>query len=545
MAHFSIVEDPRPRRSNYNHPSHPHSLRKTAMRDKYSTNLWRCDSCKVEFDSTKTLPSANREVEADPTFAFHCEECSYDICSLCFKGYQHPFHHHRLKRANVVLVYPETGGQWRCDACLRVFTELTAPMSHHCQLCDIDICDKCFTGSWKHTLHAQVSYHSLKPVDPRLIYRNYMNWFCDVCGREFTFKDSETFFNCSVCQYDICSDCFHGEKHHLHKHPLSLVSKTTHGNDVCSNCSKYILESQYRKCRDPICSFSLCGLCYLSPPKYHPYHSQHPLALCDADAVYPHSAGLWHCDNCTKNNPSGQQKALPTSQIMHHCDICDYDLCESCYKSGLEQSYQHTGSVLSNLVLSNSVLSNSSVNSRILSSGYHTDTNQDSHEMNTSYHSSTTKKLSFSNTSGTNAICMEQPASYYQTSSAQDPSHGDQYKTSSPVMEESLSFALKHAGSAPPSFNSYHPGGGYLSGQQLGGLVRHSSSLYGASVFSGGSCAVCRSYRATKYFCHGKSVMTCTADPVVCERCAGDIITRQKSCPACQRIPDGVSDISF
>ena len=340
MAHYSIVEDPRSCRHRSNHPCHLHSLRKTDMRGKYSAGMWRCDLCNSEFNSRKSLLSTTDSNEADPTYAYHCELCHYDVCSVCFKGHLHPFHHHRLKKALVSLIYPETGGQWRCDACQRVFTELTAPMSNHCPQCEIDICDKCFRGEWRHILHKPS--HSLKPIDPRLEYRKYINWVCDVCQREFTSRDSETFFNCSVCQYDLCSDCFHGEKHHLHQHPLSLVSKETHGGDICSNCSKYIVESQYRKCRNPDCCFSLCGLCYLSPPRHHPYHRDHPLVVCDADVVYPQSGGLWHCDNCTNSNPLREQKPLPASQPMYHCEVCNYDLCESCYKRGYLEERRQT-----------------------------------------------------------------------------------------------------------------------------------------------------------------------------------------------------------
>lgn len=528
MAQWSVVEDPRPVRSKSNHPSHPHNLRKTDMRDKYSNGWWRCACCRVEFNSRKSLGSITEELEADPTLAYRCEQCSYDVCSLCFKGYLHPFHHHRLKKANVVLVYPETEGQWRCDACQKVFTELTAPASHHCPLCEIDICDKCFNGTWKHVLHTVSRYHTLKPTDPRLTYRKYLNWFCDVCEREFTSTNSETFFNCSVCQYDICSDCFHGEKHHLHQHPLSLVSKVTHGGDVCSNCSKYILESHYRKCRDPDCCFSLCGLCYLSPPKYHPYHRDHPLELCNADVVYPQSAGLWHCDNCTKNDPHGEQKALPPSWPMYHCDVCDYDLCTSCYKSGLEQPLSHTATVMS------SSYRTPYDAKRTLSSGYHTDTNQDTNEMsNTQYpYSSTHKKLSSGGS-------MEEEASYYHQPTGQNPRHNGHYAPVSPVREESLSFALNNGVSTPPSVKSYYAGVG-------GESSRYGGSLYGPnSAATDAVCVLCRTYKATKYFCHGKSVLTCTAQPVVCERCAGDVITTQKPCPACRRLPDGVSDIPF
>ena len=531
MAQYSVVEEPRPIRSRSNHPCHEHDLLKTDMREKYV--LWRCDLCKLEFNSRKSLQTSHTDKEPDPTFAYHCDQCSFDICSVCFRGYLHPFHHHRLKKAKLSLIYPETEGQWRCDACQKVFTEQTGPMSHHCPLCEIDICDKCFTGSWKHVLHGM--YHSLKPVDPRLAYRKCLSWFCDACDKEFTSRDTETLFNCSLCQYDMCSDCFRGIKHHLHQHPLSLVSKDTHGGDCCSNCSKYIAESQYRKCRDPNCCFSLCGLCYLSPPKYHPYHRDHPLALCDADVVYPQSAGLWHCDNCTSTNPYGEQTALPATQPMYHCDVCDYDLCQTCYKRGLDE--QTSMSQGTHRIQHDS---NSSV--------HYMDTNQDTNGTG-SYLYGTHMTLPNAHTPGSDLSALQHSihqTPYYQPTFG----HSGNYGT---AMPESLRSSLssfrtspsKQLRSAPPSVNSYYSGGGEAP-RSLGASLRY-SSFYGEipQDHNNNMCMVCRTRKATKYFCHGKSVMTCTAKAVVCDRCAGEIITGGKTCPACGRMPDGVSSMSF
>lgn len=559
MAQYSIVEEPRPRRPRSNHPSHPHNLRRTKdIRDSYPNGLWRCDLCGLEFDSKTSLPGKPGHSEddkeiADPSYAFHCEECSYDVCSVCFKGRLHPFHHHRLKKARVSLVYPETGGQWRCDACQKVFTELTAPTSNHCSQCEVDICDKCFTGSWKSIHHG--AHHTLKPVDPRLLYRKYMSWICDSCEREFTSSNSETFFNCSVCQYDICSDCFMGEKHHLHQHPLCLVSKATHGGDICSNCNKFIVESDYRKCRDADCCFSLCGLCYLSPPKYHPFHREHPLALCDADSVYPQSGGLWHCDNCTKSNPYGEQSPLPASQPMYHCDVCDFDLCESCYKRGLRQNLQQSAS-------SSEVYETAYDTKRSMSSGYYLGSNRDNHvgtHLLLPSYLSTAGSYTHSSTGKRSNHFIPESTSNFEHSGQNHHSSGmHNIKPTSPVRPESLtslSSSASYSYNYPPLTSSRmnsHYSMGESSESTLNGSMRY-NSLYGATTLTGSSsngshsalCVLCRTYTATKYFCHGTGVMTCTAKPLVCDRCANDVLMRQKPCPSCGRTPQRISDTSF
>lgn len=267
----------------------------------------------------------------DPATMYECAPCKFEVCSLCFKGHLHPFHMHRLRQAQPSLAYPGTGGQWRCDACHSLFTDVTqSSVAYHCAECEVDLCTDCFTGSLTHTLHAK---HTLTPVDPRLIYRTHLSWTCDNCSDTFSATSCELFFHCSQCQFDLCVKCYHGDKHHQHEHELVATHLAQH--NTCSNCQRQ--PSSYQ-CIDESCPYALCHLCHTIETKPHPLHP-HKLELCDARLVYPQSAGLWHCDNCTHRR--GQEIPRPPSEAMYHCHDCDFDLCEQCYLTGLAPTPAH------------------------------------------------------------------------------------------------------------------------------------------------------------------------------------------------------------
>lgn len=255
-----------------------------------------------------------------------CHQCGLDLCSRCFHGYVHPFHTHKLRRAQPELVYQTTEGQWRCDACHVVYTPDSTTSLYHCSKCEVDLCDTCYSGQLRHSLHPQ---HPLTPVDPCILYRLHLSWSCDNCQQTFNSTTDTVFYHCPLCEYDLCNNCFHGRKHHLHPHRLTPLTQSPPTTHPCSHCHT---QPSAHKCTQESCDFTLCVACYKTTPRPHPLHA-HPLELCDARVVYPQSGGLWHCDNCTRANPGGYQTPLSPDEPMYHCDECEFDLCEPCYKS--------------------------------------------------------------------------------------------------------------------------------------------------------------------------------------------------------------------
>lgn len=333
-----------------NHPYHLHVLAKTDSREIYLAYQakWRCDACGRTFEGTRDRTISEDSEEPDHRHTYHCNFCAtFDICTQCFTGYVRKFHPHRLKKAKAAIIYQQTQGQWKCDACKRIFSEFSDQDCYHCQKCDVDLCGKCFDGNWAHVLHDKQS-HTLRPVDPRLQYRYYTDWQCDGCRTSFAVgEEPHLLFHCDKCDFDLCPECFTGKKHHLHKHHLATVRGSgyyTRSAVFCSNCSIRITEPQYYSCCDPTCRFVLCGTCFSTTAPTHPYHPHpyHTLELCNSTEVYPQSGGMWHCDNCTVKSPTREPRPLTSSDDMYHCTRCEYDLCSSCYHGGLNKQQRNS-----------------------------------------------------------------------------------------------------------------------------------------------------------------------------------------------------------
>lgn len=136
-------------------------------------------------------------------------------------------------------------------------------------------------------------------------------------------------YHCKECQLDICSKCFQGYTHQLHPHGLVKDVRAANVLLHCSACNKSLFNDRYC-CIYPECSFFLCNDCFKMPPKTHPLHPTHPLYMSNSSLVYPESGGNWHCDNCNGTHP--QATPLTSKDVMYHCDTCQFDLCQKCYK---------------------------------------------------------------------------------------------------------------------------------------------------------------------------------------------------------------------
>ena len=341
------MEHPDTFRRRWNHPSHPHRIVPVDGQRVYAAYeaKWKCDVCRRVFDARRAVPplipvssASVRAEESDNRYFHHCNLCKFDVCSVCFKGRRHTFHSHRLKKARASLIYPSTEGQWYCDACKTVHSENTELLCYHCDKCKVDMCTKCFEGKWEHILHnstmSAAPRHTLRPVDPRIEYRIYERWICDNCNRTFSCEEENTAFHCDSCNFDLCEKCFGGEKQHLHAHSLALLEAGNNTNrPSCSECKLTIQERTHYRCRRPSCNYFLCVRCFSKPPQLHPSH-EHPLHVCNPLVVYPQSGGMWHCDSCTANSYSGEPVPLNPTEIMYHCELCEFDLCHACYTTG-------------------------------------------------------------------------------------------------------------------------------------------------------------------------------------------------------------------
>lgn len=378
------------------HPFHDHPLDKTSVRrlqKYYNGEECNCNGCqKPLYGKGAALNAKGRVAEdgADPNYAYHCGKCNFDLCSRCAKGDLHDFHHHYLFRASPRVVYPETDGVWLCDGCTRVFSHLTSKLSHHCHECSVDLCEECFGGKWSHTLHLVTKWnheHRMRPVDPRIRYRIHHRWMCDNCKTSFSHGEQlEVMFQCSECGFDICSQCFLGNKHKLHIHPLVEVNATTwkralggggKSGSRCSDCRKKLSPgSTAYLCRQPQCTYILCTMCFHTPPKPHPLHPLHPLDLCDAALVYPQSGGKWNCDQCSFEGCEPIEGRGP-SEPMYHCEECNYDICTQCYKKQGRKEENHVEDITDDSVATTESYITASSSTNSLMNGHGHNTSQD------------------------------------------------------------------------------------------------------------------------------------------------------------------------
>lgn len=305
-------------------PAHVHRLNLSRTDDIF---VFRKGTCSLSFCQKSLKPSDS---------LYRCGSCDFNLCETCLKGdLRSDFHHHKLKPANTVVVYPHTNGDWRCDGCLNVFYFTTCSWTRHCEECQVDLCENCYKDGWVHGLHPN---HKLFPVDARIVYRMMEEWYCDNCGEErSTFgTNAVKMFHCDTCQngIDLCSSCFTGLKYWHHHHNLiqviNLVPKRQYFCSMC-NCCVDRNDGVY-VCVKGDCNYALCRSCARLPPPTHPLHV-HPLHCSDSLVVYPNTNGMWHCNNCTDTDPLGRMTSRTPDEKMYHCSLCEYDLCASCYGS--------------------------------------------------------------------------------------------------------------------------------------------------------------------------------------------------------------------
>lgn len=188
-----------------NTPLHQHPLELTNGMTIYPEHggSWGCDNC----NETKT-------VSEQP---YHCQPCQFDMCIRCALPVSHPRHPgHSLYLTPMTKVYPQYGGEWKCDGC-----EVTKEpgLAYHCFQDQFDLCRKCFYG---HKL--PIHKHHLIPVDAAKLYDDIPGWWaCDCCKKLGSDLGSRNSWHCSQCEFDCCVQCLKEVSIPLHPHPLHLT----------------------------------------------------------------------------------------------------------------------------------------------------------------------------------------------------------------------------------------------------------------------------------------------------------------------------------
>jgi len=219
-----------------------------------------------------------------------------------------PSHGHLLYLCDTGTLPAYVGGNFICDNCKSSFPRSYA---YHCSTCNYDVCQACFNGFTSVPSPMPVyptappipsnqgricSHHShpLYCVDPRATYPLLEGcWVCNRCQSKG--YPSTTLYHCSLCNFDLC--------------------------DSCINTRQPIIQPILQPILQPIIRP------VVNSPRLNAYYTSkhtHPLYLSDPRMTYPTCSGSWICDYCRKNGS-------PAS-VMYHCDLCDYDLCDSCLR---------------------------------------------------------------------------------------------------------------------------------------------------------------------------------------------------------------------
>lgn len=244
------------------HPSHEHPLEicnPTTLYQEYE-GRWKCDTCGLEYEST--------------SFPYHCNTCSFDLCSSCFETKQHVRHEHPLYLMLMENVYPQYHGEWKCDGCGQNKLPTSEPTAYHCFHDSFDLCKDCFDGH-----QTGIHSHPLKPADAAILYNNVPGlWVCDICRRTGTQLGTRFSWHCSVCEFDCCNNCL--QQIYIPDHP-------------------------------------------------------HPLKITDSNMIYPNYDGRWGCDICAREmNPATNE--LNTNR-PYHCNHCEFDACHDCIRLVLQR----------------------------------------------------------------------------------------------------------------------------------------------------------------------------------------------------------------
>ena len=145
--------------------------------------------------------------------------------------YMNDIHEHPLLFCSP-LDRKQYGNSWSCNKCKSTYNYKTS--SFYCTFCDFDLCPKCLA---EYQLY-QIKFYNCKSNEAnnlKLIQQNQNNfqwqkkfknhnhlltliqkenknfsWTCDNCSKNY--KNTESSFYCSLCDYDVCKQCLVEEK---------------------------------------------------------------------------------------------------------------------------------------------------------------------------------------------------------------------------------------------------------------------------------------------------------------------------------------------
>ena len=199
---------------NYKFPCHEHQLIYCrTSRYKNGNTTWICDVCFNNYENK--------------IWSFYCTNCDYDICLSCSKKFLPKSEYINNMTIKIddhchSLVNLVSNRNWICNLCRESYPHFIP--TFYCTKCDFDVCRNCMKSlsdenKYPLLFKGKRENYNIKIINNNkyhyhpLIYcitsRNSersTNWICNRCSKHY--NNGEWSFYCSLCDYDLCFDCY-------------------------------------------------------------------------------------------------------------------------------------------------------------------------------------------------------------------------------------------------------------------------------------------------------------------------------------------------
>ncbi|CAH2051216.1 unnamed protein product [Thlaspi arvense] len=201
---------------------HEHQLelklkRTFTLAHKHPPELARCKACSYAV--------------LDGQQCYGCNQCEFFIHLVCVHLSHTTYHpQHPLK-----FIGSEAAPDYADEKCLLcASTFIRPPRLHHCDVCNVSICDKCVTNPPPVSVVSPTTHEHRLHLVPRCIA-----FTCNACG---TLGDRRPYF-CLACNFMIHRECIDLPRViniNRHDHRISYTPRLGHGDWKCGVCRKKV-----------------------------------------------------------------------------------------------------------------------------------------------------------------------------------------------------------------------------------------------------------------------------------------------------------------
>ena len=297
----------------------------------YSSNRYKCNSCKVTLDSTVSTSA-------------HCRTCKYDLCPNCLANAQSqpqmnlqpsyqqqehvkmsgnpssmPFRQITCKNNHILSpvnnlkqLHPNSWGGYgnnifACDTCRKNYTCTANTVSHHCSTCKFDMCSSCYEAQKTIRTFCPKS-HPLFLVTAIKAFANYSSntYRCNSCLSNWDAARNPS-AHCPSCNYDLCPNC--------------LASDQSQQQMGCQPPRQE--QEQIKRSGNPSSSVPFRQITCTNNHVLNPVNNLNQL---HSGLQGTYTLNMYVCDTC-------RRKYTCSTSPTYHCTTCKFDMCPGCYEA--------------------------------------------------------------------------------------------------------------------------------------------------------------------------------------------------------------------